>query len=533
MDFNANPHRAHRVPMYGANGAVATSQPLAAQVGLEVLRDGGNAVDAAIAAAATLTVVEPTSNGIGSDAFALIWDGSELHGLNASGGAPGGLSADGMRDAGFGEMPNRGWDAVTVPGCVDAWHMLGERFGRNDFATNLRGAIALADDGFPLSPVVSFFWQKAAEEFGLLAGAQFEGWNETFLSGGRAPAPGQLWKSPGHAKTLATLAERGARDFYEGSVADAILKFSQRSGGHFTSDDLAAHHGEWVAPIGMRYGDADIWEIPPNGAGIAALQALGMLDKMPRADGHLDADGWHRSIEAMKLAYADAREHVADERHAAVPTQGLLSSEYLAERRAMIGDRAGNPLAGKPPSGGTVYLCTADRDGMMVSYIQSNFEGFGSGVVVPGMGISMQNRGLGFSLTPGHLNELAPGKRPYHTIIPGFMTRGGAAVGPFGVMGGFMQPQGHLQVAQGTIDHGLNAQAVLDAPRWRAEGGLEVSVESNAPDALVSALSARGHQILRPEHDIGFGRGQIIWAKPDGVYEAGTESRADGLAAVY
>ena len=533
MDFSANPHRAHRVPMYGTNGAVATSQPLAAQAGLDVLRGGGNAVDAAIATAAALTVVEPTSNGIGSDAFALVWDGSKLHGLNASGGAPQAMSAAAFREAGHNVMPARGWDAVTVPGCVDAWSMLTERFGRNELAKNLKPAIGMASNGFPVSPVVSFLWRRAALEYAGLPGLQFDGWRETFLAGGDAPVPGQLWKSPGHARTLEGIATRGARDFYEGEIAASILAFSEACAGHLTADDLADHHGEWVDPISMRYRDMDVWEIPPNGSGIAALQTLGMLDAFDASDSHVSLEGWHRAIEAMKLSYADAREYVADERVRAVPTKGLLDADYLAERRALIGERAANPLAGKPPSGGTIYLCTADRDGMMVSYIQSNFEGFGSGVVVPGTGISMQNRGQGFSLVEGHLNELAGGQRPYHTIIPGFMTRGDKAVGPFGVMGGFMQPQGHVQVTVGTVDHGYNAQSVLDAPRWRIEDGLKVSVESNAPAELIEGLRELGHEVQHPEFDVGFGRGQIIWAKDDGVYEAGTESRADGIAAVY
>jgi gamma-glutamyltranspeptidase/glutathione hydrolase len=519
--------------MYGANGAVATSQPLAAQAGLAILRDGGNAVDAAIAAAAALTVVEPTSNGIGSDAFALVWDGSKLHGLNASGGAPASMTAERMREAGHQAMPTRGWDAVTVPGCVDAWQMLTERFGSNGLDANLAPAVALARDGFPLSPVVSYFWARAAVEFGVLPGAVFDGWREAFLRDGKPPAVGQRWFSPGHAATLTGLAKRGGRDFYEGEIAAQILAFSEASGGHFTADDLARHHGEWVDPIGMNYGDTTVWEIPPNGSGIAALQALGMLDGMRRPGAHVGIEGWHQGIEAMKLAYADAAKYVADERTDKVPTAGMLSPAYLAERRALIGDAAANALAGKPPAGGTVYLCTADRDGMMVSYIQSNFEGFGSGIVVPGAGISMQNRAVGFSLEAGHVNELTPHQRPYHTIIPGFLTRGEKAVGPFGVMGGFMQPQGHLQVVRGTVDHGMNAQAVLDAPRWRVEGGLTVSVESTAPAELVDDLRARGHEVVHPELDMGFGRGQIIWANDDGVYESATEPRADGLAAVY
>lgn len=521
------------MPVYAANGAVATSQPLAAEAGLAVLRDGGNAVDAAVAAAAALTVVEPTSNGLGSDAFALIWDGQQLHGLNASGRGPGALSADSLRASGHTAMPNRGWLSVTVPGAVDAWDMMLERFGSKSAAEVLAHAHDYAANGYAVSPVVAFFWQRAASEFGVLEGACFDGWRQAFLRDGRPPQAGQRWLSPGHARTLKSLMDRGLRDYYEGEVAEAIVSAAAATGGLFATDDLASHRGEWVDPIGMHYRDHTVWEIPPNGSGIIALQALGMLDGMAPGTAHVDGDTWHHQVEAMKLAYADGRAYVADPAGAVVPTDGMLDADYLATRRALITDRAGNALAGKPPGGGTVYLCTADRDGMMVSFIQSNYEGFGSGVVVPDWGISMQNRGHGFNLEAGHANEARAGRRPYHTIIPAFMTRGSEPVGPFGVMGGFMQPQGHLQVTAGTVDHGLNAQAVLSAPRWRVEDGLTVSVESTTPEAVVTTLRARGHTVQFPEMDIGFGRGQIIWRKADGCYEAGSEPRADGHVAAY
>ncbi|NKC16958.1 MAG: gamma-glutamyltransferase [Gammaproteobacteria bacterium] len=533
MDFSAYPFATHRLPMYAANGAVATSQPLAAQAGLAMLRAGGNAVDAAIATAAALTVVEPTSNGIGSDAFALIWKDGQLYGLNASGRASAQFDAQALRAAGHDAVPAHGWEAVTVPGCVDAWRAANERFGALPLSRLLQPAIDLARDGFPVSPVVAFFWARAAMEYATLAGVQFDGWREAFLRDGKPPAVGERWCLPGHAQTLSALAQRGPRDFYEGAIAERIVAFSQATGGVFSADDLAGHHSEWVQPISTRLRGYEVWEIPPNGAGIAALQAIAMMDGLPVAQDHVDANGWHQAIEAMKLAYADAARFVADPACGPVPTAALLADDYIASRRRLIGGEAGTPLAGTPPQGGTVYLCSADRDGMMVSFIQSNFEGFGSGVVVPGAGISMQNRGIGFTLEKGHLNEAAPGKRPYHTIIPGFLTRGAEALGPFGVMGGFMQPQGHLQVVLGTVDHGLNAQAVLDAPRWRVEGGKTVSVDSRTPAAVAAALSARGHDVQRPELDIGFGRGQIIWRLADGVYEVGTEWRADGVAAVY
>lgn len=533
MDYTNHPFKSTRMPVYGANGAVATSQPLAASAGLAVLRDGGNAVDAAIATAAALTVVEPTSNGLGSDAFALIWDGQELHGLNASGAGAGALDADKLRARGLSAMPSRGWDPVTVPGAVDSWGMMAERFGRLPMQRLLAAAAEYAEKGYPVSPVVAFFWAKAALEFSQIEGAQYAGWRQAFLRDGKPPSAGQRWYNPGHARTLKRLAEAGVRDYYEGEIAEQIVAFSNATGGILSADDLSRHHGEWVAPIGINYRDHTVWEIPPNGSGIIALQALGMMDGLRAGTAHVDADIWHQQIEAMKLAYADGHQYIADPAKREVPAAGMLDPQYLASRRALIGERAANVLPGKPPAGGTVYLCTADRDGMMVSFIQSNYEGFGSGVVVPDWGISMQNRGHGFSLEPGHVNEATAGQRPYHTIIPSFLTRGAEAVGPFGVMGGFMQPQGHLQVAVGTVDHGLDAQAVLCAPRWRVEEGLTVSVESSTPDAVVSGLRERGHDVQFPDLDIGFGRGQVIWRKPDGCYEAGSEPRADGQVAAY
>lgn len=533
VDYQDHPFASRRMPVYAANGAVATSQPLAAQAGLKVLREGGNAVDAAVATAAALTLMEPSSNGLGSDAFALVWDGQKVHGLNASGRSPATLDVDALRARNPLAMPNRGWSAVTVPGAVDAWGMLSERFGRKSLDELLEPALRYAEDGFPVSPVVAYFWKLAAAEYGAFPEAEFAGWRETFMHDGRAPDVGERWFSAGHAATFKRLIEAGPRDFYEGQLASEIVAFAKATGGALSADDLAGHRGEWVDPISIGYRDHTVWEIPPNGSGIIALEAMGIVDGMPAGTSHVCADSWHTQIEAMKLAYADGLRYVADPQRAAVPTGGLLDPGYLAERRALIGERAGNSLAGRPPGGGTVYLCTADKDGMMVSFIQSNYQGFGSGVVVPGRGISMQNRGHSFSLEAGHLNEAAPGKRPYHTIIPGFLTRGREAVGPFGVMGGFMQPPGHLQVVAGTVDHNMNAQAVLSAPRWRAEGGMTVSLESTTPVEVIKGLEQRGHELAFPDFDIGFGRGQIIWRLEDGCYEAGTETRADGQVAAY
>jgi gamma-glutamyltranspeptidase/glutathione hydrolase len=517
-----------------SNGIVATSQPLAAQAGLAALRDGGNAVDAALVTAMALTVLEPTSNGIGSDAFALVWDGERLHGINASGRWPRAYSAEQVRDAGLYAMPQLGWLSVTVPGAVAMWADLSERFGRLDAARLLAPAIDYAVSGFPVSPVIATLWARARPIFDPRLDPAIGGWTETFTRGGATPEPGSLWTSPGHAACLQGLAERGFRDFYEGRIAEAIVACSRATGGGITAEDLAAHANEWVEPIGARYGDLEVWEIPPNGQGIAALQALAILDAMAaRERGPLDAERLHMQIEAMKLGFGDAYAYVADPALVEVPTGGMLDADYLASRRALIGERARAPDAGRPPGGGTVYLCTADRDGMMVSLIQSNYHGFGSGVVVPELGIAMQNRGAGFVLDEAHPNVAAAGKRPRHTIIPGFLTRGGAAVGPFGVMGGEMQPQGHLQVVAAMEDHGLGPQAALDMPRWKWLQGHTVELEPAADPSLVSALAARGHAPVVAADSLGFGRGQIIRRLDSGAYAAGSEPRTDGAAVGY
>jgi len=499
-----------------------------------MLQKGGNAVDAALATAMALTVLEPTSNGIGSDAFALVWDGERLHGLNASGRWPAANSAQAMRDAGHDHMPQLGWPAVTVPGCVSMWGDLSERFGSLDPEQLLEPAIGFARDGFPVSPVISQLWARAETIFDPRLDASIAGWTETFTRAGRVPRAGDMWSSPGHARCLQGLADRGFRDFYEGEIAAAIVNYAAGTGGVMSAQDLADHRNEWVEPIGARYGDVDIWEIPPNGQGIAALPALAILDELPARDRPpLDAERLHLQIEAMKLGFGDAYTYVADQQVVDVPVEGMLDADYLASRRALIGERARMPDAGQPPKGGTVYLCAADRNGMMVSLIQSNYHGFGSGVVVPELGLALQNRGAGFVLQPGHLNEAAPGKRPRHTIIPAFLTRAGEALGPFGVMGGEIQPQGHLQVVAAMEDHDLSPQAALDMPRWKWIAGQTVQFEPGTDPALVDALRARGHDVVVMEDSIGFGRGQIICRLPSGAYAAGSEPRADGAAVGY
>ena len=534
MNLTDYPHASRRSAVLAANGVVATSQPLAASAGLAILEKGGNAVDAALATAIALTVLEPTANGIGSDTFAIIWDGERLHGLNGSGRWPAAWDAQGLRDRGHSAMPERGWASVSVPGAPASWQDLHERFGRLSIAELTAPAIAYAEQGFPVSPVVSQLWRRAAPTF--LGGEDpgMAGWRQVFTRDGEPPAAGQRWYSPGHAACLRAFSERGFRDFYEGEVAEQIVAYSKATGGVIGRDDLAAHGSEWVDPIRVSYRGHDIWEMPPNGQGIAALIALGLLqDKDMAALAHGGEEAWHLQIEAMKLGFADAYRYVADPTRVDVPTAGLLDPGYLATRAALIGEQARVPEPGRPPAGGTVYLCSADRDGMMVSFIQSNYMGFGSGVVVPELGISLQNRASGFSLEPGHPNEAVAGKRPRHTIIPGFITRDGQPVGPFGVMGGEMQPQGHLQVVSSMLDHGLNPQAALDAPRWQLAGGLDVHVEPGTDERLLAALIERGHRPVVAADCLSFGRGQIIVRLDDGVYAAGTEPRIDGAAAGY
>ena len=532
MNFQHYPFPSQRMPVMATNGIVATSHPLAAQAGLHMLKAGGTAVDAALATAVALTVLEPTSNGIGSDAFALVWDGTKLHGLNGSGRSPAALNAADLRGQGYTEMPVDGWLPVTVPGAPAAWGDLHQKFGRLPLEQVMAPAINYAAKGHPVAPIVAQYWQAGANRFLPLTDPAFAAWGDTFAPGGRAPLAGERWVAPGHAATLSTLAQRGVRDFYEGELAEKIIAFAHQTGGLLTAADLAAHQSRWVQPISTGYRGYKVWEIPPNGQGLAALIALSILEgtDLPQYP-HGSEAAVHLQIEAMKLAFADAARYIADPDHVAVPVSGLLDPTFIAARRALIGSQARVPEAGLPPRSGTVYLCAADRDGMMVSYIQSNYNGFGSGVVIPDTGIALQNRGACFSLKAGHPNEAAGGKRSYHTIIPAFLTKGDEPVGPFGVMGGFMQPQGHTQVVVGTVDYQLNPQAVLDAPRWQVTGGLGVDLELGTPEHVMQRLKARGHAVRIPVERGDFGRGQIIWRLEKGVLVAASDLRADGAAA--
>jgi gamma-glutamyltranspeptidase/glutathione hydrolase len=557
FDWRAG-YPSRRSALFGRN-IVSTSHPLAAQAGLRVLQAGGNAVDAAITTAACMTLVEPCSNGLGSDAFCILWDGHQLHGLNASGPAPAAWTP------GFFEgpaMPRRGWGAVTVPGAVGGWAALSERFGRLPFAELMQPAIEIAERGYAVPPIVQSKWAMAAA-LDEITGQP--GFAQAFLPRGRAPEVGELFRFPDAARSLRLIAETRGEAFYRGEIAAALARFARETGGALTEADLAAYRPEWVTPLAQDFAGHTLHEIPPNGQGIAAQMALGLLSNFDLTAHPVDSpEAQHLMIEAMKLAFADVYRFVAEPAAMAVTPAQLLDPAYLAERAKLIDPRRAQVFgAGNPVKGGTIYLTAADESGMMVSFIQSNYMGFGSGVVLPGYGISLQNRGHGFTLEAGHANQVAPGKRPFHTIIPAFLTaptspaapapRGGAAPpwgGPaeapttrtpsvvpvmsFGVMGGNMQPQGHMQTLVRMLCHGQNPQAACDAPRWRFNEGLSINVEPHMPTATLEGLAARGHQI-GDIHDSyqDFGAGQFIWRLGDPAvdgYVAASDPRRDGAA---
>jgi gamma-glutamyltranspeptidase / glutathione hydrolase len=505
-----------------ARNVVATSQPLAAQAGLAMLADGGNAVDAALATAITLTVVEPVSNGIGSDAFAIVWDGKQLHGLNASGRSPAAWTPEYFGSSG---VPSFGWNSVTVPGAVSAWVELHGKFGKLPFARLFEPAIDYARNGFLVSPTIAAQW---AGQVSLFDGQP--GFAETFLRNGRAPKAGERFTLPDHATTLEKIAATNGDAFYRGDLAAAIEAHSTANGGAMLASDLAAHRVDWVGTISNDYRGYTIHEIPPNGQGITALIALGILEHFDMGSFAVDSvDSVHVQIEALKLAFADAQAYVADVDHMSLRPERLLDEGYLAERAKLIDTKHARPAAAGMPSGGTVYLTAADAAGMMVSMIQSNYMGFGSGVVVPGTGISLQNRGSQFVATAGHPNRVGPGKRPFHTIIPGFMTKDGAPVMSFGVMGGQMQPQGHAQVVVRIGDYGQNPQTACDGPRFRWVQGLQVAVEHGFPPATLEGLRQRGHEVVAVDDYNQFGSCQAIWRLEDG-YLAASDPRRDGQA---
>ncbi len=551
------PYTSQRHVVFGSRSMVATSQPLAAQAGLRILEQGGNAVDAAVATAACLTVVEPTCNGIGGDAFALVWMKEELFGLNSSGRAPRLLSHSAVKKAGYESMPFDGLIPITVPGAPGAWAALNARFGKLSLKQCLKPAIEYAEKGFAVAPITAQLWEKAHIHYNhaVQKHSALRYFAQSFSHEGKSPQAGSLWRMPQQADTLQDIAETQAKSFYTGVLAKKIDAFMQQEGGYLRGEDLADFAPQWVKPLKVEYGGYNVWELPPNGHGLVSLMALQILKHfdMSHAD---DPETMHRLIEAVKLAFADGLAHIADPAHMRVSVEELLHPDFAAMRAACMGDTALEPSPMQPPKGGTVYLATADAAGNMVSYIQSNYTGFGSGVVVPGTGIALQNRGACFSMDASHPNVVSGGKLPYHTIIPGFITpvkQSSSACpmssgsnsfapfgpfGPFGMMGGFIQPQGHVMLIHRMLDQHLNPQAALDAPRFRWTQGRIIEVEAAFPQALAAALQRKGHDIrYGAPQDRDFGRGQCIWQKAptspeeSPIFMGGTEPRTDGQVA--
>ena len=538
---------ATRSEVVGTHGMVATSQPLAAQVGIDVLKRGGSAVDAAIAVNAALGLMEPTGAGIGGDLFALVWDNGarRLYGLNASGPAPGALTLKHFQDQGITRMPAYGPLPWTVPGCVDGWFALHGKFGRLPMRDVLQPAIGYAEEGFPLSELIAYYWGRGVRAF-----KDRDNFQKLFAPGGQAPQKGDIFRNPELARTYRLLAEKGRDAYYRGEVADRIVAYSGQVGGFFSKADFENYHSEWVEPISVDYRGYQVWELPPNGQGLAVLQMLRLLERVDlKAMGHNSADYLHTQIEVKKIVYEDRADLYADPRFAEVPVARLLSDDYVAERMKLF-----NPLAASRKiapradaalrHGDTVFLTVVDKDLNAVALIQSNYMGFGSGMVPDGLGFCLHDRGALFSLEPGHPNVIAPGKRPFHTIIPGFVTRDNEPVFSFGVMGGDMQPQGHVQVLCNLIDFGMNVQEAGDAPRWRHEGSTDpaggermgdggtVFLESGIAPEVVRELVARGHRVATGRG--GYGGYQGIRIDPRrGVLFGGSESRSDGAAIGY
>lgn len=542
------PPFAARSPTIARHGMAATSHPLATQVAIDVLKAGGTAVDAAIAANAVIGFLEPTGNGIGGDLFALVWSAREgrLYGLNASGRAPQGLTLERLRQelGGADEIPLLGPLPVTVPGAVDGWWELHQRFGRRPWPELLAPAIRYAREGAPVPPYIAGLWARAPRL------ADQPGFAETFLPGGRAPRTGEVFRNPRLAATLERIATGGRDAFYRGEIARTIDGFCRRVGCYLRYEDLAAHRSEWVEPIGVDFHGYRVWQLPPNGQGLAVLQMLRLLEPYDlRAMGHNSADYLHHLIEAKKIAYEDRARFYADPAFAAVPVAELLSDAYTAERRRLLDPRrasseipAGDPRAGR---GGTIYLAVGDGEGNMISLIQSNYSGFGSGLVPDGLGFGLQDRGAGFTIEPGHPNVYAPGKRPFHTIIPGFVTRQGRPYLAFGVMGGDVQPQGHVQVLLNHLVFGMDIQAAGDAARFRHQDSTEpswsggrrmrdggcIALESGVAEPVRRALRERGHRFCAEQWTHFGGYQAVLWDAENGVYWGATESRVDGQAA--
>lgn len=539
FDAHRYPYASRRNVVYAKNAVACTSVPLGAQIGLDVMKSGGSAVDAAVAMAAAMPLLEPTGNGLGSDCFALVWIEREkkLYGLNASGVAPRALSAERVRALGYDAMPTTGWLPTMVPGAVAGWAALHERFGTKPLAELFAPAIEYAEEGYPVPVNVEPQWAQDSRRIAKAMeknAAPHEYWWRCFMKPDGTPyRAGDIFRFPDYAATLRELAATNCESYYRGALMEKIVAFSRATGGYFTEEDFRAYHPEWVEPITQDYRGYTVCEIPPNGHGITVLMALGILDGLEMPEERESAEHYHKVMEAIKLAFADTKTYVADPRYMKTKVEELLDPGYLAARRALISDRALEPKAGDPHCGGTIYLCTADREGNMVSFIQSNYTTFGAGVAVPGTGISLQNRGANFSLDPMSDNCLAGGKKSYHTIIPGFLMKDGAAVGPFGVMGAFMQPQGQAEVLVNTLDYHMNPQSALDAPRIQWIGGKKLQLEREAGEDIAEALRAMGHEVEVIDDRISMGRGEIVWRGEGGIYVAATEPRCDGTVAAW
>lgn len=538
---------ATRSIVYAQHGMVCAAQPLAVQAGLEILKEGGSAADAAIAVDACLGLMEPTSAGLGGDLFALLWDPRAKHveGLNSSGRAPLALSIARVPPDTDGTIPLYSPYAWTVPGCCDGWFALHDRYGRLPMSRILAPAIRYAEEGFPLSPVIAGDWERGARVF-----KDKPGFAQVFMPGGRAPHEGEMFRNPALAKTLRLITEHGRDAYYKGAIAEALVRYSQAHGGFYAMQDFANDHPTWDAPISTDYHGWTLWEMPPNSQGLAALQILNILENFDLKNmGRGSPDFWHVMTEAKKVAYADRARYYADPTFARVPVQELLSKDYAKQRAALI-DMKRAALTDTPGEVAaldrreTTYLCTADGSGMMVSLIQSNYTGFGSGYVVPELGFGLQDRGGLFSLDPHHPNSLEPGKRPFQTIIPAFVTKDGEPLMAFGVMGGDMQPQGHAQVMVNLVDFGMNLQEAGDAIRFHHTGSTEptgtvmkdggvLHIEPGLPQAVLDELARRGH-VLKPEGVAAYGGYQAIWRDPvTHVYAGATEKRKDGCALGY
>lgn len=538
-DSHKYSYPSHRNVVYARQAMACTSIPQGAQIGLDIMKAGGNAIDAAVAMAAAMPILEPTSNGLGSDCFALVWIEAEqkLYGLNASGLSPMALSAELVRSLGHTTMPQNGWIPTMVPGAPAGWAELNRRFGSKPLTELFAPAIDYARNGTPVAVNVEKQWVKDCKRIQAAAEkdpAPYSYWLKSFLKEDGSPyLAGDLFRWEEYAQTMEELAATNCESYYRGPIMEKVVAFSRETGGYFTEDDFRNYEPLWVEPITCDYKGYTVCEIPPNGHGLTVLMALNILKGLEMPKERDCAQTYHYLLEATKLAFADTKEYVADPRYMKTKVADMLSEEYTAKRRALITDTALTPEPGDPSCGGTIYLCTADPQGNMVSFIQSNYTTFGSGIAIPGTGISLQNRGFNFSLDPNSDNCLAGGKRSYHTIIPGFLLKDGKAVGPFGVMGAFMQPQGHIQVVVNTIDYHMNPQECLDAPRVQWIGGMNVELEREIPAHAAQKLAQMGHQVSIANTNISMGRGQIIWRTDNGLLIGGTEPRCDGCVAAW